>query len=107
MTRSRDDDYLGPPQQVQPPVPLPDFPPFAILALSMDQIRLLAVWPRVPRSPRGEPDVRVWARMAAMPLRRVQEMSRGLVEMGAVLPNGELHPHVRGYLTKLARDRLA
>ena len=85
---------------------LADLPPFAILALTPDQIRLLSVWPRVPRSEQGEPDLRVWARMAAMPLARVREIARGLFEMGAALPGGDLNPHVRGYLTKLARDRV-
>jgi predicted sugar kinase len=89
-----------------PPAPLAELPPFAILALTPDQIRLLSVWPRVPRDAHGAPDVRVWARMTAMPLRRVQELARGLFEMGAALPNGDLHVHVRGYLTSLAKARL-
>jgi hypothetical protein len=108
------EDFLGAPAaparpapEAAPAVPLADLPPYAILVLTADQIRLLSVWPRVPRSQQGEPDVRAWARMVAMPLRRTQELARGLVEMGAAMPNGELHPHVRGYLTKLARDRLA
>jgi hypothetical protein len=87
--------------------PLPDLPPFAILALTPDQIRLLSIWPRVPREACGAPDLRAWARMAAMPLAHTRDLARGLFEMGAALPNGELHAHVRGYLTKLARDRLA
>jgi hypothetical protein len=89
-----------------PPVPLADLPPYAILALTPDQIRLLSVWPRVPRDAHGTPDVRVWARMTALPLQRVQELARGLFEMGAALPNGDLHVHVRGYLTSLAKARL-
>jgi hypothetical protein len=84
-----------------------DLPPFAILALNPDQIRLLAVWAQVPRAQDGTPDDRAWARMVAMPLARVRDLSRGLRDMGAILPSGELHAHIRGYLTKLARDRIS
>lgn len=44
--------------------------------------------------------------MTAMPLRRVQELVRGLFEMGAALPNGDLDGEVRGYLESLATARL-
>jgi hypothetical protein len=81
-------------------------PPYAILALTPDQIRMLSVWPRVPRDAQGGADFRAWARMATLPLSRVQTVARGLFEMGAALPNGELHVHVRGYLTSLAKARL-
>jgi len=115
MSKARKDDVMVPgpvPEDepivpaAAPPAPLADLPPFAILTLTPDQIRLLSVWPRVPRDALGAPDVRVWARMTAMPLRRVQELARGLFEMGAALPNGDLHVHVRGYLTSLAKARL-
>ncbi len=83
----------------------PDLPPFSILALTPDQIKLLAVCPRVPWVD-GEPDCRVWARMVQLPVPQVTEIVRGLREMGAFSEGGELHAHIKGYLVKLARDRL-
>lgn len=88
------------------PNPPQGLPQYAILALSPEQIRLLAVWGRVPRDGQGVPDLRSWARMTAMPIRHVQELARGLFEMGAALPNGDLDVEVRGYLESLARGRL-
>lgn len=88
------------------PAPVPDPPPFAILSLNPDQIRLLAVWPVVPRDARGVPDFRAWARMVQLPLARVREIARGLFEMGAALPTGEVGAHFRGYLVALAKGRL-
>lgn len=85
--------------------PLADLSAHVILALTSEQIRLLAVAGRVSWA-NGEPDVRQWARMCAMPLDRVRDLSRGLVEMGAILPDGTVHKTVHNYLSKLARDRL-
>jgi len=67
---------------------------------------MLSVWGRVPRDARGVPNLRVWARMTAMPLQRVMELARGLFEMGAALPNGDLDGEVRLYLESLARVRI-
>lgn len=89
-----------------PAVPRPDPPPFAILSLNPDQIRMLAVWPVVPRDVRDVPDYRAWARMVQLPLARVREIARGLFEMGAALPAGEVGAHFRGYLVSLAKGRL-
>ncbi len=87
-------------------VPRPDVPAFAILALTPEQIRMLSVYPRVPFSRDGAADPRAWARMVDLPLARVRELARGLEDIGATMPRGELHATIRAYLTKLARDRL-
>ncbi|MFA4971185.1 MAG: hypothetical protein WC683_01135 [bacterium] len=82
-----------------------DLPAHVIVALTAEQIRLLAVYQRVLWRD-GEPDLRQWARMAAMPLARVRELARGMIELGAVEPNGAMPKIIRDYLAKLGRDRL-
>lgn len=87
------------------PPSMPSLPAYGILALGPDQIRLLAVAVRVPWA-KGEPDCRVWARMVGMPLPRVRALVRGLIEMGAIEPDGALPKVIRDYLALLGRVRL-
>lgn len=80
--------------------------PYAILALTPEHVRLLSAYSRVPRDADGKPDVRAWAHMVDLPVRRVADLARGLVELGAILPDGTMPKIVTSYLGKLASDRL-
>jgi hypothetical protein len=77
---------------------------FGILALHHEHIKLLSVLPRVPRDDAGDLDLRVWARMVDIPQRRVRDLSRGLMDMGAILSDGTMPAMVATYLSKLATD---
>lgn len=80
--------------------------PTAILALTDDQIRMLSVYSSVPHGEDGEVNYAAWARMVSMPVSVVRNIGRGLFDMGAIGPNGDISRVVSGYLTKLAKDRL-
>jgi len=77
---------------------------FGILALHHEHIKMLSVLPRVPRNAEGEFDTWSWARMVDLPQRRVRELSRGLMDMGAILADGTMPSIVFEYLSKLAKD---
>ena len=80
--------------------------PYGILSLTPEHIRMLSAYSRVPRDANGDPDVRVWAHMVDMPVRRVTDLARGLRDLGAILSDGTLPKIVTSYLGKLATDQL-
>ncbi len=65
---------------------------------------MLSVFLRVPRDENGDYDIRMWARMVDMPQRRVAELARGLLDMGAIGNDGTLPQAISSYLDKLSRD---
>ena len=78
-----------------------------VLALSQEHIRMLSVLSRVPKDDSGSLDLRAWARMVDLPQRRVCELSRGLMDMGAFLPDGTMPSIVDSYLSRLAKGCLS
>lgn len=77
----------------------------AVLAITSEQIKMLSVYSRVKMLEDGKPDLRMWARMSSLPLRRVRTLARALEEMGVIFPDGTMDRNVQKYINKLSGQK--